>query len=111
MRSTPLAIVMTTVASRADARRLADGLLDTRLAACVQVLPIRSTYRWQGRIEHGDEYLLLIKTRAALTRRVRVFLRGQHPYDVPEILAVRVADALPAYRRWVAAETAAPRAP
>jgi periplasmic divalent cation tolerance protein len=98
--------VRTTVPTRAAARRIADALVAERLAACAQILgPAFSTYRWRGRTERAQEYVILLKTTstryAALERR----LSALHPYDVPEILAVRVPRGLAAYRRWVAAET------
>jgi len=90
----------------AIARSIAGALVDERLAACVSRVPgLQSTYRWEGRIEHGEEVLLLIKTTAdrldALTRR----LQALHPYELPEILAVETAGGLAPYLAWVAAQT------
>lgn len=90
----------------ATADRLARALVEERLAACVSALPgMRSTYRWQGRIESADEVLLLVKTASdrldALTARIRAL----HPYELPEVLAVEVRAGLPAYMEWVADET------
>ena len=98
-------IVLTTVATPDDARRLADGLLDQRLAACVQILAIQSAYRWKGAIQREPEQLLLIKTRAALGPEVEAHLRAHHPYEVPEIVFVPIAAGSPDYLRWLAAET------
>ncbi len=105
MRPSTPAIVMTTVGTRAAARRLSDRILEARLAACIQALPIRSTYRWKGRVERPAELLLLVKTRPALVRPLCALIRRHHPYEVPEILALRAAGALPAYARWIEAET------
>ncbi len=84
------------------AQRIADALVEERLAACVNVLPgLRSVYRWQGAIERADEVLLLIKTvrerLAPLTARVA----SLHPYELPELVAVEVAGGLAAYLDWV----------
>ena len=98
-------IVLTTVATPDDARRLADGLLDQRLAACVQTLAIQSAYRWKGAVQREPEQLLLIKTRAALYPAVEAYLRAHHPYEVPEIVRVPIAAGSPDYLRWLAAET------
>ena len=98
-------IVLTTVATPEDAQRLADGLLDKRLAACVQILAIQSTYRWKGEIQREPEQLLLIKTRGALYSAVEAHLRAHHPYEVPEIVLVPIAAGSPDYLRWLAAET------
>ena len=90
----------------ASARRIADALVESRLAACVNVLPgITSVYRWQGKVEQADEVLLVAKTvRArldALTRQVQAL----HPYELPEVVAVEISGGLPAYLDWIAAET------
>ena len=98
-------IVLTTVATPDDARRLADGLLDQRLAACVQTLAIQSSYRWKGAVQREPEQLLLIKTRAALYPAVETYLRAHHPYELPEIVYLPIAAGSPDYLRWLAAET------
>ena len=98
-------IVLTTVATPDDARRLADGLLDQRLAACVQTLAIQSSYRWKGAVQREPEQLLLIKTRAALYPAVEAHLRAHHPYELPEIVYLPIAAGSPDYLRWLAAET------
>ena len=98
-------IVLTTVATPDDARRLADGLLEQRLAACVQTLAIQSAYRWKGAVQREPEQLLLIKTRVALYSAVEAHLRAHHPYEVPEIVLVPIAAGSPDYLRWLAAET------
>lgn len=97
--------VRVTAPGAAVASRLAATLVDERLAACVQVVPgVRSVYRWEGELEVADEHLLLAKTTAdrfdALAERVR----AEHPYDVPEILAVPVTRSDERYAAWLAAE-------
>ena len=87
------------------ARRHA-GLSQAALAACVSRLPgLESTYRWQDRVEHANEVLLLIKTAAerleALTARVQTL----HPYELPELIAVEAAGGLAPYLAWVAEQT------
>lgn len=104
-QSTSLVIVNTTVASKADARKLAGAIVASRLAACVQYLPIHSVYRWKGKLESNPEYLLWAKTRLALTADLMAFIKRRHPYTMPEILAAPVAAAYGKYREWVAAET------
>ena len=98
-------IVLTTVATPEDARRLADGLLEKRLAACVQTLAIQSAYRWKGAVQREPEQLLLIKTRAARYPAVEAFLRANHAYETPEIVWLPIAAGSPDYLRWLAAET------
>ena len=89
------------------AARIADALVGERLAACVSVLPgVRSTYRWQGKVEQADEVLLLVKTTRARLDTLTARIRALHPYDLPEVLAVEVAGGLPDYLDWIAAQTA-----
>lgn len=100
-----LALITTTVATARQAQRLATAMVTARLAACVQRLPIRSTYRWQGKLERADEHLLMIKTSATRTKALIAFIRQHHPYDLPEILVTPVSGGLPAYLAWVTKET------
>ena len=88
-----------------SASRLAKGLIDARLAACVnQLAPVVSTYRWQGQLETATEIPLLIKTTAQSYPALQAWLNGQHPYETPEIIALPLVDGLPAYLDWVANE-------
>jgi len=74
--------------------------------ACVNVLaPCRSVYRWEGRIETAEEVPLLVKTTAARYPELEQLIKGRHPYELPEIIAVPLSAGLPAYLAWVAAET------
>ncbi|MEK8051346.1 divalent-cation tolerance protein CutA [Ideonella sp. DXS22W] len=104
---TPLIAVITTVATEADADTLARGAVAARLAACVQVEAIRSTYRWQGQVCQEPEQRLLFKTTAHQAPALMQWLAAQHPYELPSIYTLPVADASPAYAAWVQAETGA----
>jgi periplasmic divalent cation tolerance protein len=89
------------------AQRIADALVEARLAACVSVLPgVRSTYRWEGAVERADEIQLLIKTTHEAFPALQARLVELHPYAVPELLAVPTVG-LPDYLDWIARETAA----
>jgi periplasmic divalent cation tolerance protein len=93
------------VPSAAVGTRLARGLVGSRLAACVQIVgPVQSHYRWQGRIERGREWLLLIKTRAALLPDLEAAVRRAHPYTLPEMLVVAIEGGFPPYLDWVRRE-------
>jgi len=91
----------------ASAQALARALVDERLAACVNRVPgVRSTYRWQGEVIDDGEELLLIKTTAARLPALKARLPQLHPYEVPELVAVPVADGHDAYLDWVRAQIA-----
>jgi len=92
----------TTVASRDDARRLAAGLVEQRLAACVQVDPsLESHYRWEGRQCVDAEVRLVAKTTAARLPALLAWLQEQHPYDLPQLVWQEL-QASEAYAAWVA---------
>jgi len=98
-------LIMTTVATQADAESIAARLLEQGLAACVQEMPVTSRYRWQGEVQRGVEILLLVKTVASAADEAMRAIEALHAYDVPEILALPVTGGLPAYLQWLAAET------
>ena len=95
-------IVMTTVEAPSDLGR---RLVEERLAACVQEVPITSTYRWAGEVRRADEILLLIKTAGDRGDEVADWLQKNHPYDVPEIMVLTEAEARGTYLRWLVDET------
>ncbi|MCE5181124.1 MAG: divalent-cation tolerance protein CutA [Betaproteobacteria bacterium] len=102
-------LVITNLPDRDTARRLADSLVERRLAACVNILaPCESIYRWQGKIEAAQETTLLIKTLGAHYGKVEKTIRECHPYELPEIIAIPLVAGLPAYLDWLAAETISP---
>ncbi|MBM3390404.1 MAG: divalent-cation tolerance protein CutA [Betaproteobacteria bacterium] len=100
-------LVITTLPDAETARALAAQLVEQRLAACVSIQsPCQSVYRWEGRIEDAEEVPLLIKTSAARYAVLEEAIRAYHPYELPEIVAVRIDRGLPGYLAWVAEETA-----
>jgi periplasmic divalent cation tolerance protein len=99
-------LVLTNLPDRPAAEALAGALIEARLAACVNILaPCRSVYRWQGAVETTDEVPLLIKTSAARYAALEAAIRAQHPYELPEVIAIPITQGLPGYLAWVAAET------
>ncbi len=97
--------VLTTVEHKTDAEKIAKGLVEKRLAACVQILgPITSYYHWQWIMDSAVEYLCLIKSRADLFTELEVEITSQHPYEVPEILATPITEGSKDYLNWLAAE-------
>lgn len=107
--STPYDLCLVTAGDRATADRLAAGLVERRLAACVTVLPgAESVYRWEGAVERAAELLLLVKTRRDLRAEVIRFVKENHPYSVPETIFTEIAAGGPEYLGWLGANTAAP---
>ena len=99
-------LVITNLPDAASAAKLAQQLIEARVAACVnQLAPCISTYRWQGKIETATEVPLLIKTTQVAYPRLEKLIRAAHPYELPEIIAVPMSDGLPAYLDWVTTET------
>lgn len=84
------------------AQILAVSLLETRLAACVNILPaVQSVYQWEGKIERGQEVLLLIKTVQHLFPAIEEHILARHPYELPEIIAVPIETGLKPYLQWI----------
>lgn len=100
-------IVITSLPDREAALKLAQTLVEARLAACVNILSgCTSVYRWKSAVEQADEVPVLIKTRAARYPELEAAIRGLHPYELPEVIAVPVVRGLPDYLQWVAEQTA-----
>ncbi len=99
-------VAFVTAATADEAMRMARALTEERLAACVNIIsPILSVYRWEGQVQQDAEVLLVIKTTDArlpdLIRRVKAL----HSYQVPEVIAIPIADGSPEYLRWLLDET------
>jgi periplasmic divalent cation tolerance protein len=98
--------VSTTLDTRDAAAELAASAVRARLAACAQVLgPVTSTYRWQGRVETAQEWLVVFKTAADRYQELAAHLRERHPYELPEIIATPVVAGDPGYLDWLAEQT------
>jgi periplasmic divalent cation tolerance protein len=104
MASTKLIAVFTNCGSAAEARRIAQALVEKRLAACVNVFsaPLESTYRWKGKVETAREFMLIVKTSQALCKAVEREIRKLHSYEVPEIIALPIAAGSRDYLAWLA---------
>jgi len=103
-------LVLTNLPDRAAAEKLAEALIEKRVAACVNILaPCRSVYRWKGAVQHDEEHPVLVKTTRERYAALEAAIREAHPYELPEIIAVPIEHGLPAYLEWLAAETTTPR--
>jgi periplasmic divalent cation tolerance protein len=98
--------VYTTHPSLVEAERIGQAVLEQRLAACVNILPgMISHYWWQGKIERGEEVVMIIKTRASLAEAVRAAVKALHPYTTPAILVLPIEGGEPGYLAWLMQET------
>lgn len=99
-------LVMTNLPDAESAQRLAQQIIESKLAACVSRLAAcTSTYRWHDKIETACEVPLLIKTAKSAYPGLEALIRSSHPYELPEIIAVSVTAGLPAYLDWITRET------
>ena len=95
-------IVLTTAGSEDEARKIANHLVENRLAACVNLIPrVESIYRWQGKIETADEWLLLIKTTVKKFPAVRDAIGELHSYEVPECIMLPIEEGSAPYLQWL----------
>ena len=99
-------LAMTTLPDREIAQRVANALIESRAASCVNMLAeCTSVYRWQGKMQSASEVPLLIKTTRNAYPRLEAIICAHHPYELPEIIAVSVDAGLPGYLQWVKEET------
>jgi periplasmic divalent cation tolerance protein len=98
-------VVSTTLEAREAAEAMAQEMVQRRLAACVQLWPITSFYRWEGEIERAEEVLLIAKTTAERAEEILSFIAQHHPYELPEILVTPVLSGHAPYLRWLEQET------
>ncbi|HXZ32302.1 MAG TPA: divalent-cation tolerance protein CutA [Terriglobales bacterium] len=95
-------LVLTTAESQNQARRIADALIERKLAACVNIVPgVQSIYRWKGKAEEAEEWLMWIKTTAAAFERVCETIKELHTYELPECMCLAIEDGSPEYLKWI----------
>jgi periplasmic divalent cation tolerance protein len=102
---TPFELVITTCGDKANAELIATLLVEKRLAACVQMFPIASVYRWEGALQKAEEWMLLGKIRAADYADVEMAIAAVHPYSTPEIIEIGIEKGAQAYLNWIASVT------
>ena len=99
-------ITFSTCKDLRQANRIARALVKEKLAACVNILPgVASIYAWEGKVEEGKEVLLVIKSRAALSKKLAARVKALHSYSVPEVVTIPIASGNPDYLRWVREST------
>jgi periplasmic divalent cation tolerance protein len=95
-------VVLSTAGDAVEADRIARALVESRLAACVNIVPgLRSIYRWKEQVEEASEFLLVIKTDCALLAEVQTAIERLHSYELPEVLAAPIAGGSEAYLQWL----------
>ena len=95
-------VILCTVPDQESGEKIAEALVEERLAACVNLLPgVVSTYRWEGAVKQDQELLLLIKTSGARFEAVRARIQALHPYDTPEVIALPISEGDPKYLSWL----------
>ncbi len=95
-------LVLCTCPDQESAERIANHLIEARLAACVNIsAQIRSIYRWQGNIEREDEYMLFIKTSSASYEELENTIMSLHPYELPEVIALPIERGQQNYLGWI----------
>ena len=99
-------VVLVTCGSEEEALKIANVLVEEHLAACVNLVsPIRSIYRWEGKIWDEKEWLLIIKTQRTKFEDLAKRVKALHSYSVPEIIALPITDGSPAYLNWIEENT------
>ncbi|WP_318442784.1 divalent-cation tolerance protein CutA [Photobacterium leiognathi] len=94
-------VVMTTFANPSVGKTIIDELINQRLAACVQVMPIQSYYHWQGEVNCDQEHQVMIKTKVALFEQVKATILQFHDYETPEIIQLPITNGLGDYLAWI----------
>jgi periplasmic divalent cation tolerance protein len=98
-------VVTTTVDSAEAAESLAKGIVEARLGACVQIVPIRSVYRWEGEVRVDAEWQCVVKTSTNRVDDLVAHIEAHHSYDVPEVVVTPVTGGNDDYLAWVSEET------
>jgi periplasmic divalent cation tolerance protein len=97
-------VVLNTCPTQESAERIARCVVEARLAACVNVVPgLRSYFEWKGKTAVSDEVLLVIKSRPELFDALLSMITSQHPYELPEVIAVPISTGFPPYLAWLTA--------
>ena len=106
MTKTKAIVVLVTAGTAENAEQIARALVEERLAACVNLIPgVRSIYRWQGKVADEAEWLLVIKSERSRFAAIEARVRALHGYEVPEVIALEIAEGSAPYLEWLLAES------
>ena len=105
MKANEYAVVFTTTSSAGEAEKIAHALLSRRLAACVQVLPMKSYYPWQGQIQYDEENLLVIKCKNADFKEIELCIKANHSYELPEVVQLPIITGSQENLHWISQVT------
>ncbi|XP_002134235.3 protein CutA homolog [Drosophila pseudoobscura] len=96
-------VAFVTTPDRESAKKLAHGIIDRKIAACVNIIPkIESIYMWEGKVTEDDEYLMMIKTRTERIDELSKFVRENHPHSVAEVISIPIENGNLPYLNWIA---------
>lgn len=99
-------IINCTTSSKVNAMEISEYLIENKLAACVNIVPgVISVYKWEGKIVEGQEFLMIIKTKESLFRKVEKAISERHEYELPEIVATPIKKGNRDYLKWLRSET------
>ena len=95
-------VVLVTTKDEDEAKVISEKLLEEKLAACANIVPgVRSLFRWEGKIDHADEVLLVLKTKKELFGELSAAVKSLHSYSVPEIIALPIVEGNEEYLNWI----------
>lgn len=98
-------MIYTTLPDKATTKKIAKNLVDENLIACANFFPIESVYRWKNKFTEDKEYVLIMKTRTSLYKKVEKKLKELHPYEIPAIVSYEIKEGLRDYLSWIKEET------
>ena len=96
---------MTTFSKKKEAEKISKKIISNKLAACIQIEKIKSFYKWNGKVQNENEYLLLIKTRSRRFKKLKNFVKKHHSYEIPEIIQIPIKNGSKEYLSWLEAGT------
>ncbi len=94
-------LMYVTVKNEEEAKEISTTLVEEKLVACVNMFPIKSIYRWQGKVEHSDEFGMIMKTKDELVEDVIKKVKELHSYEVPCVISFDVGKGNPSFIQWV----------